>query len=131
MATALFLLVRPVHCLEEVVLVSGAGGGCSYAHTYPTSPWPGRSGSGRRAGGGYSSIPTCPASPWSGRSGSGRWAGGGCSYLITIRLVHGLEEVVLVGRLVVATALFLPVRPVHGLEEIGGLVVAAALFLPV
>jgi hypothetical protein len=39
--------------------------------------------------------------------------------------------VVFEGGMVVAATLFLPVQPVHGLEEIGGLVVAAALFLPV
>ncbi len=44
------------------------------------------------------------------------------------------KKVIPVGWLVVATALFyLPVRPVHGLEEMvleDGLVVASALFLP-
>ncbi len=37
---------------------------------------------------------------------------------LPVRPVHGLEEVVLVGVLVVAAALFLPVLPVHGLEEV-------------
>jgi hypothetical protein len=75
-------------------------------------------------------FPTFPARQWSGRNGSGRRAGGDYSAVLPFRPVHGLEEVVLVGGLVVAAALFLPVRPVHGLEKVvlvGGLVVATAL----